>query len=118
MRKAEHEWPAWVGWPPGRPRGDRGMALTTGTGCAQLGWKERTGQARDLGSMPRAEGGSRHSAASCPHWRTTRQERQLGAREESPACEDQRLLSGKDGVFEWCLWKREAASRCHPCPRT
>lgn len=27
------------------PEVPRGKALTTGTGCAQLGWKERTGQA-------------------------------------------------------------------------
>lgn len=65
----------------------RGLALTTGTGCAQLGWKERTGQARDLGSMPRAEGGSRHSAASCPLGEPPGRNRQLGAREASPACE-------------------------------
>lgn len=42
------------------PKVPRGKALTTGTGCAQLGWKERTGQAGAWGVClgPREEAGA------------------------------------------------------------
>lgn len=34
----------------------------------------------------------------------------------SPACEDQRLLSGKDRGLAWSLWRREAAITAVPVP--